>query len=323
MVTHFVSLWCRSLRWRTIELVSAICQEISRMSRNIPPLNAIKAFESAGRLGNLSGAAIELGVTHGAVSRQIAILEEWLGVRLFAKSGRGVALTAEGRDFLAETTKLMDGLSIATDNLIKQDRPLLLRVNAPQTFAMRWLIPRLPAFSALHPNVEVRLAASIQPVETITDPFDVAIRRGSISAASTPFLAETCIPVASPSLLARQPVEEVRDFEAHTLLHAESVAHLWLDWLKLAGCPGLRGRAQLRFEPLYHSLQAAIDGVGIAMGPSALVAADIAAGRLVPLFPAIPLAMNDFHLLIVPGRDPGRNRQMFRRWIEEEGARND
>lgn len=293
------------------------------MRRNLPPLNSIKTFECAGRLGSQSGAAIELGVTHGAVSRQIDILEKWLGVRLFTKNGRGVALTTEGRQLLGEATKLMDGLSAATENLTKRHGPVLLRVNAPQTFAMRWLIPRLPAFSALHPEVEVRLSASIAPVETIADPFDIAIRRGSIRAASTPFLTETCVPVASPSLLARHPVREVRDFESHTILHAESVAHLWSDWLKLAGYPDLRGRAQLRFEPLYHSLQAAIDGVGIAMGPSALVAADVAAGRLVRLFPATSLAMTDFHLLTVPGRDPGRRRQAFRRWIENEGARND
>lgn len=292
------------------------------MNRKIPPLNAIRAFECAGRLGSLSGAAAELGVTHGAVSRQIAILEDWLGLRLFAKEGRGLVLTAEGLKFLVETTKLMDGISAATDDLTKQDGPTLLKVNAPQTFTMRWLIPRLPAFSARHPNVEVRLSTSIAPVETIADPFDIAIRRGSISSASTSFLTETCVPVASPSLLARRPIREVRDLDAHTLLHAESVAYLWSDWLTLAGCAGLRGRAQLRFEPLYHSLQAAIDGVGIAMGPSALVAADVAAGRLISLFPAIPLAMADFHLVIVPGRDPGGRRQAFRAWIEHEVAYN-
>lgn len=290
------------------------------MRRNIPPLNAVKAFECAGRLGSLSAAALELGVTHGAVSRQISILEKWLGVRLFAKHGRGLTLTLEGRDFLAETSKLLDGLSAATESLTRRDGQRLLRVNAPQTFSMRWLIPRLPTFTAQHPDVEVRLSDSISPVETISSPFDIAIRRGRINAASTPFLSETCVPVASPSLLARQPVRAISDLDAHTLIHAESVAHLWPDWLELAGRREVRGRAQLRFEPLYHSLQAAIDSVGIAMGPSALVAGDVASGKLVPLFPQIPLAMGDFHLFIVPGHDSGRRKQAFRTWIENEGA---
>lgn len=290
------------------------------MNRKLPPLNAVKAFECAGRLGSLSTAAIELGVTHGAISRQVAILEDWLGVRLFAKDGRGVSLTMEGRRFLIEATRLLDGLAVASEHLTGRDGSRLLRVNAPQTFTMRWLIPRLPAFAALHPDIEVRLSASIAALAAISDPFDVAIRRGSIGASSTPFLAETCVPVANPSLLHRLPVRDIDDLGAHTLLHAESVAHLWPDWLKRAGKPHLRGRAQLRFEPLYHSLQAAIDGAGIAMGPSALLAGDIAVGRLVALFPDFPLAMDDFHLFIVPGRDVGRQRHAFRIWIEKEGS---
>lgn len=290
------------------------------MGRRLPPLNAVKAFESAGRLGSFGAAGVELGVTHGAVSRQVAILEDWLGLRLFAKDGRGVALTTEGQQFLAEATTLLDGLARASSDLIPQDGPHLLRVNAPQTFTMRWLIPRLPSFAINHPEIEVRLSASIAPVESIADPFDIAIRRGAIGTTSTPFLDETCVPVASPALLAARPIRDVHDLDAHTLLHAESVAHLWPDWLMLAGGPDVRGRSQLRFEPLYHSLQAAIDGVGVAMGPSALVAADIAAGRLVPLFPERPLSLAAFHLMIVQGRDAGHRRRMFRNWIERAGA---
>lgn len=290
------------------------------MARRLPPLNAVKAFECAGRHGSLNAAARELGVTHGAISRQIAILEDWLGRRLFAKSGRGLALTAEGRRFLGEATRLLDGLAVASDAMVGKEEARLLRVNAPQTFTMRWLIPRLPRFAALHPEIEVRLSASIAPVDTIADPFDIAIRRGAIGTHSAPFLSETCVPVASPDLLARRPVETIHDLNAHTLLHAESVPHLWPDWLKLAGDVDLRGQSQLRFDPLYHSLQAAIDCAGIAMGSSALVEADVRAGRLVPLFPECPLAMAPFHVLVVYGRDPGRRRQAFRSWIEGEAA---
>ena len=293
------------------------------MGRRLPPLNAVKAFECAGRVGSLSAAAVELGVTHGAISRQVAILEDWLGLRLFAKDGRGLALTTEGQRFLSEATKLLDGIAAASEDMSRSDGMRLLRVNAPQTFTMRWLIPRLPNFAALHPKIEVRLSASIMPVETMMDPFDIAIRRGPIGATSSPFLAESCVPVASPSLLADRPVRQVRDLDAHTLLHAESVLHLWPDWLKLVGCSDMSGRSQLRFEPLYHSLQAAIDGVGIAMGPSALVAGDVAAGRLVALFSDYPLAMEDFHVSVTPGRDIGRCRSAFRAWIQKVGTMGD
>lgn len=289
------------------------------MHRSLPPLNAVKAFESAGRHISLTAAASELGVTHGAISRQIRILEDWFGVRLLVKDGRGVSLTAEGQSFLAEATRLLDGLAAAGDRLLGENGRKLLRISASQTFTMRWLIPRLPAFTSAHPDIEVRLSASIDPIDKLDGLFDIAIRRGPIGATSTPFLSESCLPVASPKLLEALPVHRVQDLSAHTLLHAESVAHLWPRWLEQAGFPGLETRAQLRFDPLYHSLQAALDGAGIAMGPGALVAADVAAGRLVALFPELPLAMEDFHVFLSPACHSSRHARLFLRWLIDEG----
>ncbi|MBB3452573.1 LysR family glycine cleavage system transcriptional activator [Rhizobium sp. BK313] len=267
----------------------------------------------------MSGAD-ELGVTHGAISRQIKILEDWLGVRLFIKEGRRITLTADGKQFLEEATKLLDGLALASERLTGSEKCKVLRINAPQTFTMRWLIPRLPAFAKAHQGIEIRLAASIDPIEKVTDHFDLAIRRGPIEDGSTPFLSESCVPVASPRLIKALPVNCVADLGAHTFLHAESVASLWPRWLDKAGHPQLTGKAQLRFEPLYHSLQAAIDGAGVAMGPSALVAADIAAGRLVRLFPELPLTMEDFHVLVRPAVGIARHVGLFQRWLITEGS---
>jgi LysR family glycine cleavage system transcriptional activator len=228
-------------------------------------------------------------------------------------------LTKEGRQFLAEVTTLLDGLASACEHLTVQSGRKLLRVNAPQTFTMRWLIPRLPSFTLAHPDIEVRLAASIAPIEKVSDHYDVAVRRGPLGAGSTPFLAETCVPVASPQLLNSIPVNQVADLNAHTLLHAESVPSLWQRWLDKAGHPSLSGKAQLRFDPLYHSLQAALDGVGIAMGPSALVEAEVAAGRLVPIFPDLALLMDDFHVLVTPVSSQLRYAKLFQRWLVSEG----
>jgi len=288
------------------------------MPRSLPPLNAVKAFECAGRHRSLSAAAVELGVTHGAISRQVKILESWMGARLFAKEGRGVVLTADGRQFLKDATKLLDGIVVASERLSGRGKSKVLRINAPQTFTMRWLIPRLPAFTAANPGIEIRLSASIEPIEKINDHFDLAIRRGAMGTSSKPFLAETCVPVANRRLLDAMPVNQIVDLGAHTLLHAESAALLWPRWLEKAGHPHLNGKAQLRFEPLYHSLQAAIDGAGVAIGPSALVAADIAAGRLVSLFPQLPMAMDDFHVLI-PDADATLPTKLFQRWLVTEG----
>lgn len=289
------------------------------MRRSLPPLNAVKAFECAGRHVSLTAAATELGVTHGAISRQIGILEDWFGVRLLAKDGRGVSLTAEGQRFLMKATRLLDGLAAASDSLLGADGRKLLRINASQTFTMRWLIPRLPAFAEAQPDIEVRLSASIDPIDKVDELFDIAIRRSAIGATSTPFLSETCLPVISPKLLQARPVHQVSDLTAHTLLHAESVAQLWPRWLENAGFPGLEGKAQLRFDPLYHSLQAALDGAGIAMGPSALVAADVAAGHLVALFPHLSLAMDDFHVFLAPACRSSHHAKLFLRWLIDEG----
>ncbi|MDO1582526.1 LysR substrate-binding domain-containing protein [Rhizobium oryzicola] len=292
------------------------------MRTSLPPLNAVKAFEASGRLCSLTLAASELGVTHGALSRQIKILEDWLGVRLFVREGRGISLTSEGRQFLKEATKALDKLSRAGEALAGQNERRVLRVSASQTFTMRWLIQRLPSFSTAHPDIEVRLSASILPPDQLTERFDLAIRRGMIGryGESVPFLRETCVPVASPALLARQPVHSFSDLQEHVLIHAQSVADLWPRWLRSVGMPEIEGRSQLRFDPLYHSLQAALDGVGIAMGPSALVAEDVRQGRLVQLFADHPLAMDDFHVLIADQPQSLRHARTFRDWLLSEGA---
>lgn len=292
------------------------------MRTSIPPLNAVKAFEASGRLGSLTLAASELGVTHGALSRQIKILEDWLGVRLFTREGRGVILTAEGRQFLKEATKALDTLSEASEALAGNNERRVLRVSASQTFTMRWLIPRLPSFSSEHPDIEVRLSASILSPDQLTERFDVAIRRGVIGrdGESVPFLRETCVPVASPALLEKQAVHSFADLQQHVLIHAESVSDLWPRWLRSVGLPNLEGRSQLRFDPLYHSLQAALDGLGIAMGPSALVAEDVRHGRLVQLFADRPLPMDHFHVLIAEQPQSLRHARTFRDWLLSEGA---
>lgn len=289
------------------------------MRRHLPPLNAVKAFEAAGRNGSLSQAAAELGVTHGAISRQIKILEQWLGARLLVKSGRGISLTVQGREFLLDTIRILDELALASDRLAGSQRREILRINASQTFALRWLIPRLPRFTAAHPQIEIRLGASIDPIEKLVEQYDLAIRRGKIGETSVGFLSENCTPVASPALLQRQPVHDVKDLASHTLLHAESLASLWPTWLAHAGHPDLTGKAQLRFDPLYQSLQAAIDGAGIAMAPDALVAEDIKAGRLVALFTHLSMTMDDFHVYISPRCHSARHAKLFQRWLVTEG----
>ena len=263
------------------------------MLRRLPPLNALKAFEAAGRHASFTRAAEELRVTHGAVSRHVQALEAWLGQPLFERHNRRVVLTEAGASYLAEIGAALDRIALATTRQLERGRPRLLRVNALATFTLRWLIPRLSGFQRAHPSVEVRLTTSNVPLANLAEPFDVAIRGGPDlrpGHIGRPFLTERRIPVCSPGLLRRLPLTEAGALRHHTLLHAGTLPHVWPQWLEAAGVPGLEPQASVTLEHFYLTLQAALDGLGVAMGPDRLIADDVAAGRLTCPFagPALP-----------------------------------
>jgi DNA-binding transcriptional LysR family regulator len=163
-------------RYKVITFVSKTHIEIRRMPRRLPPLNALRVFEAAARAESFSAAADELCVTHGAVSRQVGQLEAWLGHDLFERRGRRVVLTAPGRAYLSEISAALDRIALATDEHLRVTRQQIIRVNAPTTFALRWLLPQLSHFQLSNPAVEVRLTTSDEPIERLRDECDVAIR---------------------------------------------------------------------------------------------------------------------------------------------------
>ena len=264
------------------------------MHRRLPPLNALRAFEAAARHASFTKAADELHVTHGAISRQVQTLEAWLGRPLFERHNRRVVLTEAGRIYLAEVGAALDRIALATARQMERTERRLLRVNALATFTMRWLIPRLSAFQLAHPATEVRLTTSNDALPGASDPYDVAIRGGPDQVAghiAQPFLTEGRLPVCSPALLARLSLRRPEDLRQHTLLHAATLPEVWPQWLLAAGVPDLEPRGSVTLEHFYLTLQAALDGLGVAIGPERLVADDVADGRLVkpfagPLLPA-------------------------------------
>src|ERR1700759_3609169 len=194
--------------------------------RSLPPLNSVRAFEAAARLGSLKEAAADRSVTHGPVSQQVRLLEEWLGAPpLFRRSVRRVVLTPAGAAMLAEFSPALDRISAAVeqDRERRGDPPaVVLRVNALATFSLRWLLPRMNAFRAEHPDIEVRLTTSNDAVDALSEAFDGVIRGAPDSFhgfASRFLLSERRLPVCSPSLLAELRLVEVADLSAHTLLH--------------------------------------------------------------------------------------------------------
>src|SRR6476660_2233503 len=253
------------------------------MSRSLPPLNAFKDFEAAARLGSFTRAAEELNVTHGAVSRQIRLLEDWLGVRLFLRTSRNAVPTQAGSELLAEAGPALDRLAVVSRRM--QDRGLargLLHVSALPTFAMRWLIPRLPDFQRDHPGLELRIVTASTPAEQFRVDVDAVISGPSrqLGWVGTRFLGEVRLPVLSPDLMKKCPLRTPADLERHTLLHAATLREAWPRWLAAADVPDLKPARDQVFEHFYFAIQEALEGLGVVMGPLALVGDELREGRL-------------------------------------------
>jgi LysR family glycine cleavage system transcriptional activator len=287
----------------------------------------MRAFEAAARLGSFKDAATELAVTHGAISRHVRLLEDWLGPpALFRRLNRRVVLTPTGVALLAETGPALDRLSVAAQR--HQARggaapPAVLRVNALATFSLRWLLPRLAQFRHRHPEIEVRLSTSTEPVDALSEPYDLIIRGGPdtfYGFTCHSFLTERRLPVCSPALLERLPLHDIADLRPHTLIHASSLPRVWPDWLAAAGAPGLESAASLTLDHFFLTLQAALDGLGVAMGPTALVADDLATGRLVAPFPGVTLPTRDYHAYLPDARADDLSALSFCHWLQEMGG---
>jgi LysR family glycine cleavage system transcriptional activator len=291
------------------------------MQRALPPLNALRAFEAAARLGSFKAAADELGVTHGAISQHVRLLEDWLRAPLFERYHRGVALTSAARAYLAEVSPAFDRLASATERY-GRDAGSELRVNAPSTFALRWLVPRLAKFQERFPDVKVRLETSNEPLEALDESYDVIIRGGPdtfYGYSATAFLSEARLPVCSPALLDRLPIGSVQDLKQHTLLHTLSMPRVWDDWLSKAAATDVKPNATLFLDHFYLTLQAALDGFGIAMAPTTLVSDDLAQGRLVAPFDGPLLPARSYCAYLTEAAEKQPLPSAFRSWLGGEG----
>jgi LysR family glycine cleavage system transcriptional activator len=283
----------------------------------------LRAFEAAGRLGSFKEAAAELHVTHGAVSQHIRLLEQWLGASLFERHNRSVKLTPAAKAYLEEVGPVFEQLARATERYgLPSNVSRTLSVNAPATFTLRWLVPRLAKFRDLHPDVEVKVETSNVPLESLEEICDVIIRGGPdtfYGYSMRPFLSEERLPVCSPAVLQRVPIRLPGDLRHHTLLHTSSLPRVWPDWLARAQVPAMRPAASLTFDHFYLTLQAALDGIGIAMGPTALVSDDLAAGRLVAPFDGPRLPSRSYCTYVADDKSGDELVLLFRSWLECEG----
>lgn len=294
--------------------------------RRLPPLNALRAFEAAARHLNFSRAADELSVTPGAVSQQIQNLEDYVGVTLFKRTPKGLLLTDPAQIALPALREAFDRLAEAASMLTAAVDGRRLTVSVAPSFAAKWLVPRLGRFEALHPQVDVWVSAGMELVDFNSGEIDIAIRYGAgryPGLEVVRLMQETVIAVASPDLLAEQPLIELGDLARHVLLHdgspdADESCPDWTMWLAARNVRGVDGARGPRFNQSSLVIEAAVGGRGVALAKRALAQADLDAGRLTAPF-QIATAV-DFAYYVVHPRAKGRLPQVkaFVSWLTAE-----
>lgn len=290
--------------------------------RKLPPLNALRSFEAAARHVSFTKAASELCVTHGAISKQVASLEAWLATPLFSRAQSQLVLTDAGRTFLATVTPALDRIAVAAQQLQEQALPTALRINAPPTFTMRWLIPRISAFQRLRPDVEVKLTTSTDPVNFKERGYDIAIRGADqpwMGLHSTPFMSETIVPICHPDLLDHGALQSPAALTGQTLISYDTEPLAWSDWLSGAGVASLRPHHSLSFEQMYFALQAAIEGLGLVLVPLFLVADDIITGRLCVPFGTLAARERQYYAISPLALTANPAIESFCDWLQKEG----
>ena len=289
------------------------------MRWHLPPPRAVIALESVVRTGSVTAAAAELSVTHSAVSKQIALLEDWIGCPLFEPGRRQMIPTAAAKQ-LAEAAGIAWGvLAAAVDNVAKRAENWSLDVIAPATFAMRWLLPRLPDFHAGRTGVKVSVRQTSTPENWLDLPFDVAIRRGDPPAprlATTTFLQEELVLVAA----ARSGLADCDSLDALPLLEADTrPAELtsWLStartWMETSVVPAQA--APMRFAHFYIALEAALQGQGALVAPRMVVQGLIEEGALTILFPQVRVPGKSYWIGFDPKGTKVKAAQQFSDWL--------
>lgn len=294
----------------------------------LPPLNALRVFEAAARHLSFTRAAAELHVTQAAVSHQIKLLEDDLGVPLFRRMHRALLLTDEGQQLLPSVRAAFDELSTATRRLRAGEREGVLTVSVIPSFAACWLVPRIGRFREVHPEIDLRIAASIQVTDFAREDVDVGLRYGigRYPELNTCLLMrEEYFPVCNPALLGgAHPLYAPSDLRHHVLLHDEHFPHEpnpgWRDWLHAAGATQVNPERGPRFGDAAMMVQAAIAGQGVAMGRTALVMDAMAQGLLVRPFDLILPGSYGYWIVCPPASVDKPKIKAFREWLLAEAA---
>jgi DNA-binding transcriptional LysR family regulator len=289
-------------------------------ARKLPPLGAVRAFEAAARLGSTVTAAAELGVTHGAVSRQVKALEDWLSAPLFERRAGRLELTEAGESYASAVGHSLDMLDEATRVAMVHSQERVVRINTTASFAARWLVLRLPRFRERHPGIEIWVSEAQALVEPRSGgACDIAIRTGSgpwPGVKAEPLMDERLFPVCAPALGKR--LSQPENLAGVPILHDDDPQADWSKWFVAVGLDGKAFELGPRFANSSLLLQAAVDGQGVALARERFAIADLEAGRLVrPFAKAVPIGTA--YWLVLPKRgELTRSARTFCAWLREE-----
>jgi len=289
------------------------------MRRHLPPLNALKSFETAARLGSFRAAGDEMCVSHSAISYHVKQLERHLGLALFHREPRALSLTPAGRTLYASVRESFNRIADTAERLVAPRGGDVLTLQLYSTLTIRWLIPRLPDFEARHPELRLRLLTSQWDVDFGRDDVDACVLIGHPHYADldyTYLFSSDLFPVASPAFLARSPLRQPADLREVPLLQVHPSRADWQYWLDRAGLSDLDPDAGLSFDSYDHALATARQGLGVALAMEVYVADELARGDLVEPFAPLRVAHPGAWWFVCPRAHVASPKvRAFREWL--------
>jgi LysR family glycine cleavage system transcriptional activator len=289
-------------------------------------IKAIQAFEAAARLGSFALAADELAVTPSAVSHQIRLLEEQIGVLLFQRVHRSVILTDIGREYAAEVMAAFARIEAATLAASSASGTAALTIHSTPSIATQWLMRRLPLYGELHPEVDLRLQSSVNQVDLGQGIVDIDIRYNPgpppAGAIIVPFPEDVIVPMCSPRLAnGLKPIRGIEDLAAHTLIHGEINILGWRDWSRRNRKARLDLDRGPRFDRSFMAIRAAVDGLGICLDSMLLAEEELRTGRLVVVLPETAMTARGHGVTTLRSKSDSFKVSSFRSWLFEEVLR--
>ncbi len=291
---------------------------------HLPPFKGVLALEVVARLGSVSKAADELNLTVSAVSHQIANLEDFVGCKLFERSPRGLSLTAVGTRFQRDIAGALDLIAHAAQHARSAEAIEVLRIHLSPTFASLWLMPRLPAFRALHPDIRVQLSASHAEADFSRADVDLDIRYG---AARWPNLhvetifTEHVVPMISPKLKAQLNIKKPSDLIRQDLIYSDVNLVQWPKWFAANGVAENPLEYALSFDRAYMVIDAAVHGLGIALDSKRMAESALDNGSLVEVFEQdLSIAVHAHHLVYPKQHAQWPRVEKFTAWLRHEAA---